>query len=65
MAPHPIDKFEVSCVSLRNRAPLKGVISGISWEVDFEEMKHIPGVIDARWMNRVVKEEKVKSLSVL
>lgn len=42
------------CVSLRNRAPLKEVISSVSWEVDVEEKKNIPGV------NRVVNEE-VKS----
>jgi hypothetical protein len=40
--------FEGLCVSLRNRAPIKEVISGISWEVDVEETINIPGVIDAR-----------------
>ena len=47
---------------LSNRAPLKGVISDISWEVDFEEIKNIHGVIDARQMNRMVNSEKVKSI---
>jgi hypothetical protein len=46
-------------MSLWNRAPLKGVISGVSWEVDVEEIKNVPGLIEARWMNRVVNEEKV------
>ena len=39
-------------------------MSGISLEVDFEEIKSIPGVIEALQMNRVVNGEKVKSLSV-
>ena len=50
------DKFEVSCVSLLNRAPLRGVISGVSWEFNFEDMRNIPGLIEARRMNRVVKK---------
>ena len=49
------------CVSLRNKAPLKGVISGVSWGV-VEEMKNIPEVIDARQMNCVENDEKVKSI---
>ena len=32
------EKFDVSCVSLRNRARLHGVISGVFWEVDVTEM---------------------------
>ena len=50
------DKCEVSCVSLRNRVPLKWVISGVSWKVYFEELKNIPAVIDARRINCVVKK---------
>ena len=50
-------------VSLRNnRAPLKEVISGVSWEVDVEEIKNILGVIDSRRINCVVNEEKVMSI---
>ena len=53
-----LDTFEVLCVSLRNRTTLKGVTSGVSWEVYFEEMKNIPRVIEARRMNRVLKSEE-------
>ena len=58
-------QFEVSCVSLRNMAPLKGLylVSCGKWML--KRFKNIPGVIDACQMNRVVKEEKLKSLSVL
>ena len=47
------------------RLPLKGVISDVSWEVNFEEMKNISGVIEACRMNCVVNGEQVKYLSVL
>ena len=59
------DKFDVLCVSLWNRAPLKMVISDITLKVDVEEMKNIPGVIDAHRINPVVNGEKVNSLSVI
>ena len=57
-----LEKFDVSCVSLWNRAPLKRAMSGILWEVNVAEMKNIPGVIDACRKNRVVNEVKVKSI---
>ena len=44
------------CVRLWNRAPFKGAISGVSWEVNFEEIKNIPGVLDARQLNLMVKK---------
>jgi hypothetical protein len=45
--------------------PSRGVhqaAAGVSWEVDFEEIKNIPGVIEARWMNGVMNGEKIKSI---
>jgi hypothetical protein len=56
------DRKESSVLSFQNRAPLKGVISVISWDV--AEIKNIPRVIDVRWMNRVANEEKLR-VSVL
>ena len=50
-----LTRFDKLEVSLRNRAPLKGAIAGVSWG-------YIPGVLDARRMNRVVNGKKINSL---
>lgn len=55
----------MSCFELWNRASVKGVISGVSEDVDIEMLKNISGVVDIRRMNHVVNGRKEKSLSVL
>jgi hypothetical protein len=52
-------------LELRRRAPVNGVIAGVSEEVVIEELKSIPGVVDARRMNRWVSGKEKKSLSIL
>jgi hypothetical protein len=53
------------CVALQSRAPVKGVISGVLWDVKVEQIKNILGMVYVRRMNCVVIGVKVKSLSVL
>ena len=53
-----VDKFDMLCVSLRT-----GVISGVLWDVNVEQIKNILGVVYyVRRMNCVVIGVKVKSV---
>lgn len=50
------------CFELRSRAPVKGLISGVSEDVDIALLKKIPGVVSACRMNRMVNGRKEKTL---
>jgi hypothetical protein len=60
----PVDGCDISCFELRSMATVRGVISGVSEDVDIALLKEIPGVVDARRMNCMVNGRKEKNLSV-
>ena len=60
-----IQTTEVLCFELRNRAPVKGVISGLMTDVQVEYLKNITGVVGAWRLTRWVNGEKEESLSLL
>lgn len=53
----------MSYFEIRNKAPIKGIISGVSEDIDI--LKKIPGEVDVCWMNRVNNGKTEKSLSVV
>lgn len=58
------EDYAVPCFELRRRSPVKGIISGVSEELDIDILKNTPGVVDACKMNHFVNGRKENSLSV-
>lgn len=54
-----IHTTEVSCFKLQSGAPIKGVITGVTMDVNIEYLKRIPGVVGARHLTHSVNRVKV------
>ena len=55
---HKRIRTEVLCFELGSRAPAKGVISGVTTDVQVEYLKKIPGVVSALHLTCWVNGEK-------